>query len=52
MDDVIEDIISLESSYNDDILGLMDTGLQMANTVKPRQTKSREDLEKLLNVAT
>ncbi|XP_049335453.1 melanocyte inducing transcription factor a [Astyanax mexicanus] len=33
MDDVIEDIISLESSYNDDILGLMDTGLQMANTI-------------------
>uniref|UniRef100_A0AAY4EEP8 BHLH domain-containing protein n=1 Tax=Denticeps clupeoides TaxID=299321 RepID=A0AAY4EEP8_9TELE len=33
MDDVIEDIISLESSYNDDILGLMDAGLQMANTI-------------------
>ncbi|XP_066519749.1 melanocyte inducing transcription factor a isoform X2 [Hoplias malabaricus] len=33
MDDVIEDIISLESSYSDDILGLMDTGLQMANTI-------------------
>jgi microphthalmia-associated transcription factor len=33
MDDVIDDIISLESSYNDDILGLMDPGLQMANTV-------------------
>lgn len=33
MDDVIEDIISLESSYNDDILGLMDAGLQMTNTV-------------------
>lgn len=29
MDDVIEDIISLESSYNDDILGLMDAGLQV-----------------------
>ena len=33
MDDVIDDIISLESSYNDDILGLMDPGLQMASTV-------------------
>lgn len=33
MDDVIDDIISLESSYSDDILGLMDPGLQMANTV-------------------
>lgn len=34
MDDVIEDIISLETSYNDDILGFMDAGLQMSNTVK------------------
>ncbi len=34
MDDVIEDIISLESSYNDDILGFMDAGLQMTNMVK------------------
>ncbi|XP_072136666.1 microphthalmia-associated transcription factor-like isoform X10 [Mobula birostris] len=33
MDDVIDDIISLESSYNDDILGLMDPGIQMANTL-------------------
>uniref|UniRef100_A0A8C7SSR4 Melanocyte inducing transcription factor n=1 Tax=Oncorhynchus mykiss TaxID=8022 RepID=A0A8C7SSR4_ONCMY len=33
MDDVIDDIISLESSYNDDILGLMDPRLQMANTI-------------------
>lgn len=33
MDDVIDDIISLESSYSDDILSLMDPGLQMANTV-------------------
>lgn len=33
MDDVIDDIISLESSYSDDILGLMDPGLQMASTV-------------------
>lgn len=33
MDDVIDDIISLESSYSDDILGLMDPGLQMANAV-------------------
>ncbi|XP_067302936.1 melanocyte inducing transcription factor b isoform X3 [Pseudorasbora parva] len=31
MDDVIDDIISLESSYNDDIMGLsLDPGLQMA----------------------
>lgn len=33
MDDVIDDIISLESSYNEEILGLMDPALQMANTV-------------------
>ncbi|KAK1796348.1 hypothetical protein P4O66_009406 [Electrophorus voltai] len=33
MDDVIEDIISLESSYNDDILGLMDAGLQLTNAI-------------------
>uniref|UniRef100_A0A3P8VGC7 Melanocyte inducing transcription factor a n=1 Tax=Cynoglossus semilaevis TaxID=244447 RepID=A0A3P8VGC7_CYNSE len=31
MDDVIDDIISLESSYNDEVLGLMDPGLQMNN---------------------
>lgn len=34
MDDVIDDIISLESSYSDDMLGLMDPGLQIANTVR------------------
>ncbi|KAK6321636.1 hypothetical protein J4Q44_G00086120 [Coregonus suidteri] len=33
MDDVIDDIISLETSYNDDILGFMDPGLQITNTV-------------------
>ncbi|XP_041955423.1 microphthalmia-associated transcription factor-like isoform X2 [Alosa alosa] len=33
MDDVIDDIISLESSYNDEILGLMDPGLQMGNSI-------------------
>ncbi|XP_061075193.1 melanocyte inducing transcription factor a isoform X2 [Conger conger] len=33
MDDVIDDIISLESSYNDDILGLMDPALQMTNAL-------------------
>jgi len=33
MDDVIDDIISLESSYNDDVLGLMDQGLQINNPV-------------------
>nr|BBA54886.1 microphthalmia-associated transcription factor L homeolog type M transcript variant [Xenopus laevis] len=32
MDDVIDDIISLESSYNEDIL-LMDPSMQMANTL-------------------
>ncbi|KAM8930359.1 microphthalmia-associated transcription factor isoform 2-T2 [Pelodytes ibericus] len=32
MDDVIDDIISLESSYNEDIL-LMDPAMQMANTI-------------------
>ncbi|XP_044029126.1 melanocyte inducing transcription factor a isoform X5 [Siniperca chuatsi] len=31
MDDVIDDIISLESSYNEDVLGLMDAGLQINN---------------------
>ncbi|KAM6977356.1 melanocyte inducing transcription factor b [Aplochiton taeniatus] len=33
MDDVIDDIISLESSYNEDILGLMDPGLHLASTI-------------------
>lgn len=33
MDDVIDDIISLETSYNEDIFGLMDPGLQVTNTV-------------------
>lgn len=33
MDDVIDDIISLESSYNEDVLGFMDPGLQMNNSV-------------------
>uniref|UniRef100_A0AAV2M014 MiT/TFE transcription factors N-terminal domain-containing protein n=1 Tax=Knipowitschia caucasica TaxID=637954 RepID=A0AAV2M014_KNICA len=33
MDDVIDDIISLESSYSEEILGLMDPGLQMANNM-------------------
>uniref|UniRef100_A0A8C7Y2W6 Melanocyte inducing transcription factor a n=1 Tax=Oryzias sinensis TaxID=183150 RepID=A0A8C7Y2W6_9TELE len=31
MNDVINDIISLESSYNDDVLGLMESGLQINN---------------------
>ncbi|KAM9759441.1 melanocyte inducing transcription factor a isoform 2-T2 [Menidia menidia] len=31
MDDVIDDIISLESSYSEDVLGLMDQGLQINN---------------------
>lgn len=33
MDDVIDDIISLESSFNDDILSFIDSGLQLPNTV-------------------
>ncbi|XP_020646712.1 microphthalmia-associated transcription factor isoform X5 [Pogona vitticeps] len=33
MDDVIDDIISLESSYNEEMFGLMDPALQMANTL-------------------
>ncbi|XP_059921524.1 microphthalmia-associated transcription factor-like [Gadus macrocephalus] len=33
MDDVIDDIISLESCYNEDNLGLMDPALQMTNTI-------------------
>lgn len=33
MDDVIDDIISLESSFNDDIMSLIDSGLQLPNTV-------------------
>ncbi|XP_067863850.1 transcription factor EB isoform X2 [Heptranchias perlo] len=33
MDDVIDDIISLESSYNDDVLGYTDPALQMSNTL-------------------
>ena len=33
MDDVIDDIISLESSYNEDVLGLMDAGLQINSPV-------------------
>ncbi|XP_026204424.1 melanocyte inducing transcription factor a [Anabas testudineus] len=31
MDDVIDDIISLESSYNEDVLGLMDPALHINN---------------------
>ncbi|XP_067913647.1 transcription factor EB isoform X2 [Heterodontus francisci] len=33
MDDVIDDIISLESSYNDDVLGYTDPALQAPNTL-------------------
>ncbi|XP_046896844.1 transcription factor E3a isoform X2 [Hypomesus transpacificus] len=33
MEDVIDDIISLESSLNDDFLTLMDAGLQLPNTL-------------------
>ncbi|KAM9409529.1 melanocyte inducing transcription factor a [Pholidichthys leucotaenia] len=38
MDDVIDDIISLESSYNEDILGLMDPALQMTNPLPTSST--------------
>lgn len=33
MDDVIDDLISLESSFNDDIMSLIDSGLQLPNTL-------------------
>lgn len=33
MDDVIDDIISLESSYSEEVLGLMDPGIQINSTV-------------------
>ncbi|XP_039630042.1 transcription factor E3a isoform X1 [Polypterus senegalus] len=33
IDDVIDEIISLESSYNDDIMGFIDPGLQLSNTL-------------------
>lgn len=42
MDDVIDDIISLESSYNEDVLGFMDPGLQMNNSVKKTTTTSQK----------
>uniref|UniRef100_A0A3Q3MST6 Transcription factor binding to IGHM enhancer 3b n=1 Tax=Labrus bergylta TaxID=56723 RepID=A0A3Q3MST6_9LABR len=32
-DDVIDDIISLESSFNDDIISLIDSGLQLPSTL-------------------
>ncbi|MGH0186739.1 UNVERIFIED_CONTAM: hypothetical protein FKN15_022669 [Acipenser sinensis] len=34
IDDVIDEIISLESSFNDDIMGFIDSGLQLSNTVR------------------
>ncbi|KAM9799149.1 microphthalmia-associated transcription factor-like isoform X2 [Syngnathus typhle] len=33
MDEVIDDIISMETSYNEDVLGLMDQGLQLNTTL-------------------
>ncbi|XP_017574623.1 transcription factor E3b isoform X1 [Pygocentrus nattereri] len=33
IDDVIDDIISLESSFNDDIMSFIDSGLQLPNTL-------------------
>ncbi|XP_038675538.1 transcription factor EB-like [Scyliorhinus canicula] len=41
MDDVIDDIISLESSYNDDVLCYTDPALQTANTL-PHSTSHLE----------
>lgn len=35
IDGVIDDIISLESSLNDEFMTLIDTGLQLPNTVRP-----------------
>lgn len=43
MDDVIDDIISLESSYNEDVLGFMDPGLQMNNSVTVAVTSREND---------
>lgn len=40
MDDVIDDIIGLESSYSEDVLGLMDQGMQMSSTVNPPRLHS------------
>lgn len=56
MDDVIDDIISLESSYNEEILGLVDPALQMANTVQCSfafgfPAKSNCLLERMLNIS-
>lgn len=42
MDDVIDDIISLESSYNEDVLGFMDPGLQMNNSVIVLMKKKKQ----------
>lgn len=39
---VIDDIISLESSLNDEYLTLIDSGLQLANTVKTCLIKRTE----------
>jgi transcription factor E3 len=33
IEDVIDDIISLESSFNDDIMTFIDSGLQLPSTV-------------------
>lgn len=39
---VIDDIISLESSLNDELVTLIDSGLQFANTVTHTQKTHRK----------
>lgn len=51
MDDVIDDIISLETSYNDDILGFMDPGLQITNTVNLDPSQYKELFQMLSAIA-
>ncbi|KAA8593479.1 hypothetical protein FQN60_009595 [Etheostoma spectabile] len=42
IDDVIDDIISLESSFNDDIITLIDSGLQLPSTKEPKNFAERK----------
>ncbi len=46
-DTVIDDIISLESSMNDEFLTLIDSGLQLASTVTHTHTHTHSNLRKL-----
>lgn len=41
IDGVIDDIISLESSLNDEFMTMIDTGLQLPSTVCPGVPKTR-----------